>query len=450
MKVPILGIIVFYLLAFAARAQESYNFYGKVLDNETMEPVPGVYISIDSNKVTFSNEDGVFELLPEFSGKSHKILLSHLAYEDKTYRLKKHLKSDTSIILIKFKYHNIDEVDIIGSKLKALVNRAHKQFVQEYLPGFYWAKSNYKQLIQYKDRPSGYLEIDGFTYMPPPNKQVWGGDFKIVPVELRRTREDEIIIKVASETEKQLFNQLAGPYSGNICVAYSFLERIHPLGKFNFHDYEFHFDSLSEDNKKEYIINFKQKKKINVMGWNLWNINGQIWLDRESLNVNMMECSFNRDRNFINQFTTHYSRRGAIVYPKKIVVDYIDNNQRKGNTMQKVMIGAVFEFSEIDTVSVEDYKIGSVYSLNSILQEYEYDHDYWLSHPVIDPEWKIKINTICKSKNWEEEFMKGSKVNPFKPLSDDYSEARDSSYEASLKMIELMCRDLNLKNPIEK
>jgi hypothetical protein len=445
MKIHLIKLFVLQLAILASGIVSSQEkiFYGKVLDNKTNEPIPGVYLMLNGNPVSYTNDKGIFKLSCN-PDNVKEIVFHHLCFETDSIALAK-LKADTTIIGLKEKYNELLEVSVSPIRIQSLLKRAHRQFVKTYRPFCYWAQSHYKQSISLESEPGGYLECMGHTFLPVPHPQAWPGVLLIVPQELRRTRENPNILILNSKKFKNDFLQV-GPFQVYSNMGeYAFFERIHPLAKFDFNNYEFRFDSIEGDNDNDFVLIFKQKKKvIGIGGWPLMGNTGKIWLDRESLTIRKIESIFYRTFRTV-ETDVSYITIDEITYPKKIIINVLYNLDETKESIKKVYSKVELDFLNIDPTPRRNYqelKHNVEYNIACITTEYDYHPLFWKQYPAKE-NWDKFINQISQG-NQDNEFYLGAKEPVFSKNDPYYKAHTGILKESSLQFVEQMKKDLKL------
>jgi hypothetical protein len=415
---------------------------GKVVDKKTKESIPGIYVSINGIPVTFSDENGVFELSGQMEGVD--VTFSHLAYETKPFSPME-FKGDTTRVEMSEKSFGLGEVIVIQEKTKSLVKKIHKHFEECYRPYCYWARSHYQQKILVRGLIKGYLEIAGYTFMPIPEPQVWRGEPYIIPIELRRTREDQIVSKLF-DVRQIKFLQYASTFLGQ--AEFTFFERIHPLGKFNFNDYDFRLDTTETTPDFQYVLNYKQSKKnFPVVGWPIFGSVGRIWVDRNTLDIVKINSEFNQGNNEFIRIEIDYLNIEKFTYPKSIKTSTVFNKNKIKKLPEKILVVSELTFLHIDTEKRPNYRMPGNYAgylLPTIVTDYDYHPLYWEKNFPLIGEWKNCVNKLCNG-NSDEEFSLGAKEEIFIKNGYGYEAYKGPLKESSLKFIEQMKTDLKLK-----
>lgn len=420
-------------------------YYGKVVDFKTNEPIPGVYLMLNGTPFSYTSDKGFFKLSCN-PDNVKEIVFHHLSFETDSIALVK-LKADTTTIGLKEKYNELLEVSVSPIRIQSLLKKAHQQFVKTYRPDYYWAQSHYKQSISSDGKPGGYLECVGYTYLPLPHPKAWPGTLLMVPEELRRTRENTNILISDSKKDKSDVLQLGPMMVSSNFSEYAFFERIHPLAKFDFNNYEFKFDSIEVDNDNEYVLVFKQKKNIFFIGgWPIMGSSGKIWLDRESLAIRKISSTFYRTVRTIQTEVTYYTIEG-IIYPENIKMNMLYNFDDAEESLKKLFLEFELGFIKIDPTAVpnnQKLKSDLEYNIACITTEFDYHPAFWAQYKT-EENWAGIINELCYG-DQDSEFYFGAK-EPIFSKNDPYYKAHTGKMkESSLQFVEQMKRDLKLKD----
>jgi hypothetical protein len=438
-------ICVFLIVFFSIQLNgQEKKLVGKIIDKKTKEPIPGTYVNMNSIPVTFSDENGVFELSGQQIERAD-VTFTHLAYEPKTVSTKR-LKDDTTSIEMSEKLFGLGEIIVVQENTKSLVKKIHKHFEDSYRPYCYWTQSHYQQKILLRGLIKGYLEIAGYTFMPIPESHVWRGAPHTVPIELRRTREDNIISKLFYKRHC-IFHQAGSTFLDK--GEFAFFERIHPLGKFNFNDYEFRLDTTETSPDNQYVLNYKQNKKsFSVVGWPIFGSVGKIWIDRNALDILKINSEFNQGNNEFIRIEVDYLNIDRFIYPKAIKTSTVFNKSNGSKLQEKVLVVSELTFLHIDTEKRPNYQLPgkhyAEYLLPTIVPDYSYHPLYWKKNFPFIGEWKNIVDQLSNG-NYDEEFSLGAKEEIFIKGGWGYEEYTGSLKESSLKFVEQMKTDLKLK-----
>ena len=446
MRTKIFKFFVLFLAVLCSGEVSSQEtiFLGKVVDKKTNEPIPGVYLMLHGNPVSFTDDKGVFELSCDPS-KDKELVFSHITFETDSIPITK-LRADTSKIKLKEKYIGLNEVTIVSDRFRSLIKRVHKHFVKTYRPFCYWAQSDFKQSISFQGEPCGYIECVGYTFMPVPDPMVWRGVFSIVPQELRRTPENPIVLNAVNKRLKSIYFQLGPSKIYRNLGEFGFFERLHPLARFDFNNYEFKFDSIESNNNEDYVFYFKQTKKmITVGGWPLMGSTGKIWIDRESLDIRKITSTFYRTIRAV-QTEVSYITIDGITYPKKIKMNILHNLKDAKKSINKLYSEVEIDFLKIDSTPRHNYSRGKYkleYNVATIIADYDYHPLFWNQYPA-KGKWGKFIKEVTHG-NENNEFSLGAKEPIFRKDGPYYKEHTGILKESSLKFVEQMKKDLNLK-----
>ena len=436
-------LFIILLVSLSAVAQEK-TFYGKVLDRDSNTPIQGVYLIVGRAPITFTDENGIFEFNANIQDE-RVILLSHLSYNPLSIDINK-LTSDTNCIFLEKRYQLLSEITISSNKTRTIVKKAHKQFIKNHRPFSYWAQSNYKQLIRHQGKCRSYLETDGYAFMPEIDRLVFKGAPHIVPLHLRRSREDPILQQFCYVDRKKISLLLAPRIFESNCDEFAFFERIHPLGRFNFKDYVFQKDTI-EKSIDNYVLIFKPKKNgFSAIGWWIHDIAGKIWIDKQTFNIKKISVVFNRDIIRFNQVQVDYSTIGGTIYPMNVEMKVAYNffNQHK----QREKLYAEFEltFQKIDNTPRANYmkqKNSHYYVIDTLIEDLDYEPEYWRGHKL-DDKWRCCLSETSNA-GLDNEFIKGAKQKARDKSCWRYKSYNEEYRENGRAFAQKMKTDLNLK-----
>jgi hypothetical protein len=425
--------LIGFLFAFScARAQE-VKIIGKIIDQDSKEPLFGGYIVYKGNPTCFSGEKGCFELLlPHQVTSNDSITISHLAYQEKTIALAD-LKSDTNLIFVKEKIYQLNEVFVQPVKDKDVLKHARDRFRETYPLMPYWAEAYYKQLVSYKGEPRGYLECYG-TMLQRGIKRKEAFQPYIIPSEVRRTKEDLIISVLLKDKNTRL--QAGGSYIDLTQFDYHFFELCHPLSQHLRGEVEFHLDSICNINNTTcYLYSYKQKKMISCWGWHNHGVRGQIWIDKKNYTLLKVTCTFNRGDVTSNMVVIEYALQGNTIYPRHISISLVHNRYSTKIEPQKILVESEINFGKTHEASQPwDYFI------ECYLPHIKYDANFWAQYPINNSYMKTKVSELMGNNNWDQEFEKGSK----EPIFEDSKHVDRLMKDNSDNAIKGMKKDLNL------
>lgn len=120
-------LLVVLLLCFAHKALAQSKIYGKVVDNETQEPIAFCNISFESSSVgTSSNELGEFVMAVD--SLPVKLIFSHLNYEKDVKEVSQTTNFTVSLVPLTT---NLDEVIVSASKIDAVAMKLAKNAIEK-------------------------------------------------------------------------------------------------------------------------------------------------------------------------------------------------------------------------------------------------------------------------------------------------------------------------------
>ena len=275
-----LSLFLFFAAFLFCKFSYSQVTIGRVIDSRSKTPIPGVYISINHKPITATDENGLFNLDKVQVQANDTLSFSHLIYEYKEFISPKQ-KRDTLTVILKTNCFDLEEVDVVESKLKHIIKKAHKLFTQKYQPINCWTQAKYQHVLLENGKVVNFMESHGHAMLRKVGRRAYGGQPLFVEKHTRRTK---------MHGSKLFYQNKKSPVSipfVNFDLSlseYGFCQRVLPLGNLNFRDYRFKLDSLSDSSKNLYVISFVQKTmKMVVGGWRLWGASGKIWLNVYSI-----------------------------------------------------------------------------------------------------------------------------------------------------------------------
>jgi hypothetical protein len=435
-------LVLFMLLIFTEYGYSQVKV-GQVIDSKSKQPIPAVYISINRKLITATDENGYFSLY-ELQAKD-TLSFSHLIYEHKDFLLSI-LKGDTLIVKLKTSCFNLNEVDVVESKLKHIIKKAHKLFVKKYQPINCWTKAKCQNVLFENGKAINFFESHGYAMLRKAGRDPYSSGPLLVDENIRRTQ---------THTPKLFYDlktyDLNKSFAGTGVGEYGFCERIFPLGKFSFRNYRFKLDTLSDKSDDCYVINFIQKTKmIKGSGWRQWGASGKIWLNRQSFLPKKIAIAY-KNRNRVSEFIVTFSSKGNMLFTEHVKAICTDVNRKRKQNANELRITKL-SFEDIDIIPRENYhsKNDSMYYLRTLLSpDIKYDTDYWKNYPLNKSEFYPHIKSICKG-NFQEEFEKGAK----EPISNKkhkyYQSYIDGSdlKESAKRFVQQMYKDLGLKKAL--
>lgn len=410
MKTKQITLLFFLLIAmgFKAFAQE-VKITGKVLDENTKEPIFGAYISQKGIALSFSGDDGSFELILPAANMHDSITFSHIAYHNKTFILSE-LKPDNNMVTLSEKVVALAEITVMPEKQKRILKSAMKRFDDTYPKLDDLADVNYKQLISYMGKPRGYVEAYGSMLLRGRSKKSPILQNFIIPSQFRRTKEDPIVANIYRSTYPRI---QIGPHCMNneIPFEYCFYEYCHPLKSNLNRHYNFHLDSIcTYKGITCYLFSFKQRKPITSLGWVVHGLSGQIWVNRDNFNLVKTSLAFNRNDLRSNLVIAEYAEKDNKIYPTHISITSVMNKYLTKTEPQKIVVECEIVFNKIYE-RPKKYKIG--YQLECFVPELKYDRAFWVKHPITNKYFAEKLTNLIGTTSLDEAFELGAKEQTF-------------------------------------
>lgn len=433
----LLGLL---LLALDSVIAQDLKIEGKIIDQNTNDPIFGALVLYSGKAIAFSDDAGYFQFSLTNPMPKDSIIISHLSYQNKTISLLV-LKSDTNIILIEERTFPIDEVSVKPIKVGKVLKEIKNQFRHSYPPLPCWGEANYSQLISYKGNPCNYLECNGNTLLIGNKEKNPFVKTFFIPSQVRRTKEKPILAKaLLGPIDAAQRLQVSGLYMNSVLTEYRFFEVCHPLNSHLSNSFNFTLDSITNINNTScYLFSFTQKNKIGCVGWNIYGMKGQLWVDNNNFNLLKVMCVFNRGDVTSSQIDVEYRYLGNIIYPLNISIKYIHNKYFTKILSQKIFVESNINLGKID-VTERDYARKYNYEIESYLPYFKYNKAFWMQHLIKDSQLKTKVQELMDKNNWDSEFEIGSSEKVFED-----SKTFDSFFKkASDATIEVMKRDLKI------
>ncbi|QNK77144.1 hypothetical protein H7F37_13650 [Winogradskyella sp. PAMC22761] len=420
---------------------------GQVIDAYTENPIFNAYISLNGKEITATDDEGVFSFkINNQINLDDKIEISHVAYGKTILKL-----SDIeALYVIKLKQNTVilDEV-IIGSKdfIKAnsILKSARKRYKNIYKKPGYWSEINLKQLVNYKDTTQNYLEVFGYMFMIDNNfKNPFRVPF-IIPKEVRRTEDTDIIKKIFRRHINDfgiLQPSVEAPFN-TFNFGFRVFENLHPLTSKGQRNLDIKLKKEESINNKEYyVFEYKSKQNIKLQTRYFENIYGEFWLDKSDLTLFKDQISFDFETFSTINFSISYSEKENRLYPSHIksnIHKYLKNSDKK------LTFQFDLSFTNIDTVDRENRR--EIYSLGAmfLFDSFKYNKDFWSDHTLNSNPFKNEIYTLIKDKSLDSVFEKGANSE----VNDTTHKAYKILYKTNKPNWELikttLKKDLNLK-----
>ncbi len=168
-----LGLII--LIPFVQLIAQ-VQIYGRIVDEETKEPVVYANVFFESNqgRGAISNQLGEFLINIYDQDRGDQLIISQIGYEN--YRLSlKELRTDSLLIQMKPSFHQLEGVTVISDRgLRGIIRQAVKNIPQNYglkkytLEGFFReysiSDSSYAEVME------AFVNIDDRAYKQPKQK----------------------------------------------------------------------------------------------------------------------------------------------------------------------------------------------------------------------------------------------------------------------------------------
>lgn len=432
-------LFVCFILLASSRFSYSQERVGRVLDKKSKKPIPGVYISVNNKPITATDENGLFAL-----GNIHEtdtINFSHLMCENKDI-LSSTLKGDTALIKLQSSCFDLNEVSVVESKVKHIIKKAHKAFVKQYQPINCWTKAKYKHLLLADGNPLNFLESHGYAMLRKPRNGAFESGPLFIEVNTRRTQmHGENMFSHKRKATKSI------PFDVFMhnCRIFAFCQRIMPLGKFNFRDYRFKLDSLSDSNDNQYVINFVQRsKRMLVSGWKLWGASGRIWINRKSFLPEKMTFVY-KFMNDVREYEISFLHKNNMIFPEQIKLVTTHRFFRKLKQPNNYISISQLNFFDIDTIARINYRLKKMetmeYCGELLSPDIKYNHEYWRDYRLKQSKWYSEIKTLCHA-NLKDEFKKGD-IEPILNKNNKY-------YKSYIEGSELKRMSKNFVNQMKK
>lgn len=386
-------LILFFSACQKLNAKES-KYCGRVIDQKSGTPIAGVYLMIGDYPVTVSNENGYFELTCDTT-VNRVLVFYHFAYDKKSMVLAD-LNSNTLDVEMTEKSFELDEVSITGISLQNLIKKAHKQFAKKYHPYEYWFESSYREYANYNGKPLDYFECAGALYVPEKKSILISNLFRLVPIEIRRTR-TSMFQSIYNEKERRDDELLRKRYFNGFNVKYTLMEKLHPLSNYNFKNFVFKMDTSFYRNDV-IVIDFMSKKDVQrIKGAFHFYVNssfGKLWINRKTFMLERIEFSWSYGKKSgdpIDWEISYYDNE-TFLYPTNIKCKEILMSKQNG----------CFRESELELKNptpaqgqywkTEKYPYFSIYS---VIEDYPYHQQFWEEYPLTG-KWDRVVQELSK------------------------------------------------------
>lgn len=415
------------------------HYSGTIIDQHTKEPVFGVSIIYNGNKITYSNELGIFEFTVDKKNVLDSISFKHMSYEKHTIALAK-LKAKNNTIELKNSFIILEEVVVTATKTpdEKIVDQAIKKYHDNYRKSGYWTSGNYKQLLSYKAKPCGYFEIMGNIYQTGTNYQNLWRLLSFVPNEVRRTKENNILSNLTKVNQVSPADYTGGLFAFIVFARYRFFEMFHPLNEKGKKRFKFIVKTTEQINGKEYyVISYKQKReRIRIQTRSFLEAQGEIWVDKNNYSMLKLTVSFNFEDISSDNFSITYEEIDDELFPNKIDIDsyfYVKHNKDK-----TVHIEGVLAFNNINIVEKQyEYMYPDLIG-NHAFSNIPYNQSFWKKYPIKEPKLKNGLLKFIGDANIDSAFEEGAQQKVY-TLPKKIEENRRGDYD---NLIKTMKKDL--------
>ncbi len=411
---------------------QKISITGKVIDNDSNEPVFGVALIYRNTPVTFSDDRGHFTLQLENASLNDSISFKHLSYILQPVPLER-LQSD-SVIRLHNCFYNIDAVTVQPIDHKKLVKAIVVQFQQSAPSKPYWSNIRQTQILTCKGNLSGFLEYTGKMLCMGRSIKNAFIENKWYPEHIRRTKEEYNFAMMMNDWYRL---RMGEAFTNFAWTEYRFFDIAHPLGKYHKH-FVFNVDSSVIVNYKNcWSVSFRQKDPINVSSWPLLNMSGYIYVDKVTDRLVQISSSFSRGTLSSSQINVAYGTCNSWIIPKEIDIAIIRNKTEKGSRIQqKVLIENKVVFISANILQKKQYK-GEYNSFKPelIIPKMSYTSEYWTS---FTSEWDNMWKDIQFIEGAQEQIFRDGEISE---SSINWSQQAQQQIETEIKTIEW--KDIN-------
>lgn len=437
-----LGFLLFFMCQLAISQQLTIT--GVILDKENDEPVYGASLLMGDNYLGFSDVEGVFSFNIEEKYSIETVTIKHLSYKDNVISVLE--LSQVSIITLMPKISSLDEV-VIKANLRDynsedILKKGIKLFDKMYVDYPYWSKLDYKHILYLDGNPHAFMQLDGHILMVGSKVNNPFIDASVIPDHIRRTKESDLPVKSwfpNSNSNSFSKAQLGGNEAKNGWTDFRFVELIHPLSKQSQGYFDLSINNASNNNEDYIIIDFTQKKDINIATRWLDNMSGQIWLNKEDLTVCKLMLTYRFEKIFLITYDISYKQISEKLFPsivKKTKYNFTPHNKEKS----KITISSISKLYSINAEKRDNYRkkyIAPWYSFSEV-----YDLEYWKEKNIQDPKYMNGFTEILGNKSIVDIFNEGANT---KEYNENLTKDQISNWEANgMELKSIMHKDLNL------
>lgn len=404
--------------------QAQKHIIGKVIDNNTEKPIFGVIVSNSEKELTYTDEHGKFVLnkneTSSWTDEDH-VFFSHVAYKTRDISFKSLIPKSGNRIALRLEPNilMLGEVQISANLInetKRILKSAYEAYEKYEQTDYYTTSANYKQVIDENNLPVGYLEYKGEIVFPKENNQAFVIP-EIFPSSIRRTSENPTIVKSwysHGGSDKGSYNQLGGLFARTSWVNYRFFEINHPLKKHKKFEFELRGSEVVSD-KDCYVIYYVQKKNIKEKGWSIYELQGNLYIDKKDFKLIKSTCSYRLENLSYNKYVIRYELLKKKMYPLQI--DVI--NYRYGNNnidISNIVIKGRLTLNNQDLgrkITIMNDPLSLWFE-----QTTQYNINSWKDN-FNDKEYTQDLHEIINSKNggMDAVFMKGAATYELDTLS---------------------------------
>lgn len=304
-----------------------YNSYkGKIIDGKTKEPLIFAALTVNETNIsTVSNSKGEFLLKVSKRDRNKSVTVSFLGYTSKIINLSDFDKEAT-IITLETYIEELSEVEITVKDAPALVREVFKRKGQNYLNNPTTMTGFYRETI--KNRNTYVSLSEAILIINKPAYSIERSDM----MKLHKSRKSTDYKKLDTIALKHR----GGPYTAVQLDVIKNPELLFTDDIFN--NYDFTFDTSTKiDNRVIYVVNFKQKARVDDALFY-----GKLFIDAQSLALTNLQFQLNlSDVNKASEFFILKKPLAAQVTPIEAVyyVDYKEKDGKWFHSYSRVQLG---------------------------------------------------------------------------------------------------------------
>jgi len=443
LKFLITNFLIFNVSLLFAQAQV---FSGRIIESALREPIEGVLLILNNKIIASTNDKGVFRFSLYNPDLGNEISITHVSYQSESMRLKDFINELT--IELKEDITQLDEVVIdVEKKItnRQILKRTTNYYRKHLREDPYWAEVNLKQVMNYEDSLQSYIEIDGNIYTLAGDRKMKAHRTIIVPLKVRRTKEDwnsSIVHK--SRKEELHWNYWQ---TSSIFHNYTFLESYHPLSKKRKKYYNYTIEkSVVLDDEICYLINYKEKTPFKDYTNTDRIVRGQLWIRKNDFSLRKISAFINHERTIQSYyaFTIDYTTDDDILFPK-----HISYNTFLNHSQLNYQIEGELDIIKIDKKQRANYGaiVYEAYFFSNYIWDAlnAYDEAYWFNKPVhhnLKIEDKSTLNNLFK----EGILQRMESKKELKTNTGLYKVNFELKIDPKLELIKIMKRDLKIED----